>query len=153
METSIYSAFTKAFISATASMNIIRVAIVAPFNVYFNSKNVYSTRGRAVVPTIDLVLQNNSVVWRIFGANSMVMCCALDLLIEEKTPKLQLLLEGTSWRMTFYNLIWLHQGLGSAPLLSSAKPHAPTSTSHPIKPFRGSSPRFKSMNKEGAMRP
>ncbi|XP_034691024.1 probable aspartic proteinase GIP2 [Vitis riparia] len=72
METSIYSAFTKAFISAAASMNITRVAAVAPFSVCFSSKNVYSTRGGAAVPTIGLVLQNNSVVWRIFGANSMV---------------------------------------------------------------------------------
>ena len=72
METSIYSAFTKAFISAAASMNITIVAAVAPFSVCFSSKNVYSTRGGAAVPTIGLVLQNNSVVWRIFGANSMV---------------------------------------------------------------------------------
>ncbi|KAJ9697069.1 hypothetical protein PVL29_009020 [Vitis rotundifolia] len=72
METSIYSAFTKAFISAAASMNITRVAAVAPFSVCFSSKNVYSTRGGVAVPTIGLVLQNNSVVWRIFGANSMV---------------------------------------------------------------------------------
>uniref|UniRef100_F6HZR6 Xylanase inhibitor C-terminal domain-containing protein n=1 Tax=Vitis vinifera TaxID=29760 RepID=F6HZR6_VITVI len=72
METSIYSAFTKAFISTTASMNITRVATVAPFNIYFNSKNVYSTQGGATIPTIGLVLQNNSMVWRIFRANSMV---------------------------------------------------------------------------------
>ncbi|WJZ90785.1 hypothetical protein VitviT2T_009908 [Vitis vinifera] len=72
METSIYSAFTKAFISAAASMNITRVAAVAPFSVCFSSKNVYITRGGTAVPTIGLVLQNNSVVWRVFGANSMV---------------------------------------------------------------------------------
>ena len=62
METSIYSAFTKAFISTTASMNITRVATVAPFNIYFNSKNVYRTQGGATIPTIGLVLQNNSMV-------------------------------------------------------------------------------------------
>ncbi|CBI37209.3 unnamed protein product, partial [Vitis vinifera] len=84
---------------------------------------------------------------RIQWCLSMVMCCALDLLMEEQTPELQLLLEGTSWRITFYSLIWLHQGLGSAPLSSSAKPHAPTSTSHPIKPFRRSSHRFNILGK------
>ena len=53
-------------------MNITRVAAVAPFSVCFSSKNVYITRGGTAVPTIGLVLQNNSVVWRVFGANSMV---------------------------------------------------------------------------------
>lgn len=72
LETSIYKAFTKAFISAAAAMNITRAAAVAPFTVCFSSKNVYSTRVGPSVPTIDLVLQNNSVFWRIFGANSMV---------------------------------------------------------------------------------
>ncbi|CBI32364.3 unnamed protein product, partial [Vitis vinifera] len=72
METSIYKAFTKAFISAAAAINITRVAAVAPFNVCFSSKNVYSTRVGPSVPSIDLVLQNESVFWRIFGANSMV---------------------------------------------------------------------------------
>lgn len=72
METSIYKVFTKAFISAAAAINITRVAAVAPFNVCFSSKNVYSTRVGPSVPSIDLVLQNESVFWRIFGANSMV---------------------------------------------------------------------------------
>ena len=72
MESSIYKAFTKAFISAAAAMNITRAAAVAPFSVCFSSKNVYSTRVGPSVPSIDLVLQNKSVFWRIFGANSMV---------------------------------------------------------------------------------
>ncbi|KAF8394443.1 hypothetical protein HHK36_020651 [Tetracentron sinense] len=53
-------------------MNITRVAAVAPFGVCFSSKNIVSTRVGLAVPSIDLVLQSESVFWRIFGANSMV---------------------------------------------------------------------------------
>ncbi|KAF3632016.1 hypothetical protein FXO37_27714 [Capsicum annuum] len=49
-----------------------RVAPIAPFSACFNSSNIASTRVGPAVPPIDLVLQNENVVWRIFGANSMV---------------------------------------------------------------------------------
>ncbi|PHT94915.1 hypothetical protein T459_02797 [Capsicum annuum] len=48
------------------------VAPIAPFSACFNSSNIASTRVGPAVPPIDLVLQNENVVWRIFGANSMV---------------------------------------------------------------------------------
>ncbi|XP_010255900.1 PREDICTED: basic 7S globulin 2-like [Nelumbo nucifera] len=72
MESSIYKAVTEAFIQEASSMGITRVAAVAPFGVCFSSKNISSTRVGPAVPTIDLVLQNQSTFWRIFGANSMV---------------------------------------------------------------------------------
>ncbi|XP_042517161.1 probable aspartic proteinase GIP2 [Macadamia integrifolia] len=72
METSIYKAVTQAFIEAAASMNITRVSAVSPFGLCFSSKSIHGTRGGAAVPTIDLVLESESVYWRIFGANSMV---------------------------------------------------------------------------------
>lgn len=72
LETSIYKSFTDAFSKEATSMNITRVAGVAPFDVCFSSKNVASTRVGPAVPSIDLVLQSESVYWRIFGANSMV---------------------------------------------------------------------------------
>ncbi|TXG71956.1 hypothetical protein EZV62_000535 [Acer yangbiense] len=70
LETSIYNAFTRAFIKAIA--NITRVSPVSPFTVCYNSKSIGFTRFGPAVPEIDLVLQNSSVVWRIFGKNSMV---------------------------------------------------------------------------------
>ncbi|KAK4855732.1 hypothetical protein QYF36_010320 [Acer negundo] len=70
LETSIYNAFTTAFIKATA--NITRVSPVSPFTVCYNSTSIGFTRVGPAVPEIDLVLQNSSVVWRIFGKNSMV---------------------------------------------------------------------------------
>lgn len=72
LEASIFKAVTNAFIRAAAKRNITRVASVAPFEVCFSNKNVLSTRLGAAVPTIELVLQNENTVWRIFGANSMV---------------------------------------------------------------------------------
>ncbi|RWR93720.1 basic 7S globulin [Cinnamomum micranthum f. kanehirae] len=69
LESSIYKAVTDAFIRGT---NLTRVAPVAPFGVCFSSKNVGSTRVGPAVSSIDLVLQNESVYWRIFGANSVV---------------------------------------------------------------------------------
>ncbi|XP_059625176.1 probable aspartic proteinase GIP2 [Cornus florida] len=72
METSIYEAFTETFISEAAARNMTRVASVAPFKVCFSSKNVVRTRVGPSVPYIHLVLQSDSVVWTISGANSMV---------------------------------------------------------------------------------
>ncbi|KAF6145277.1 hypothetical protein GIB67_041472 [Kingdonia uniflora] len=72
METTIYNAFTEAFIKEAAVMNLTRVAPTAPFGVCYSIKNIGSTRVGPAVPTIDLVLQSESVYWRIFGANSMV---------------------------------------------------------------------------------
>ncbi|XP_038706725.1 probable aspartic proteinase GIP2 [Tripterygium wilfordii] len=70
METTIYNAVTKAFVRAFSSVT--RVAAVAPFGACFNSTEIVSTRVGPAVPQIDLVLQSQSVYWRIFGTNSMV---------------------------------------------------------------------------------
>ncbi|KAA8543219.1 hypothetical protein F0562_021286 [Nyssa sinensis] len=72
LESSIYSAFTEAFISEAAARNITRVASVAPFGACFSSRSIFGTRVGPAVPYIDLVLQNESVVWTITGSNSMV---------------------------------------------------------------------------------
>ncbi|KAF3326538.1 basic 7S globulin-like protein [Carex littledalei] len=57
---------------ATALSKVKRVAPVAPFGLCFDAKSIGSTRVGPGVPAIDLVLQSESVYWRIFGANSMV---------------------------------------------------------------------------------
>ncbi|KAI8009353.1 Basic 7S globulin [Camellia lanceoleosa] len=70
LETSIYKAVTKFFIKELSGVS--RVASVAPFKACFNSNNISSTRVGPAVPSIDLLLQSESVFWRIFGTNSMV---------------------------------------------------------------------------------
>lgn len=70
LETSIYNAIVNTFIREMG--NITRVSSVSPFGACFDSRNIGSTRVGPAVPTIDLVLQSESVFWRIFGANSMV---------------------------------------------------------------------------------
>ncbi|OAY27885.1 probable aspartic proteinase GIP2 [Manihot esculenta] len=70
METTIYNAFVNAFVKEIS--DVPRVAPVAPFGACFNSSKILGTRLGANVPSIDLVLQSNSVFWRIVGANSMV---------------------------------------------------------------------------------
>ncbi|ONI28626.1 hypothetical protein PRUPE_1G152100 [Prunus persica] len=70
LETSIYNAVVDAFVKTVAE--IPRVKAVAPFGACFDSKNIGSTRVGPAVPAIDLVLQSESVYWRVFGANSMV---------------------------------------------------------------------------------
>lgn len=72
LENSIFKAVTDAFIAEAAARNITRVASMAPLDVCFNSSNILGTRLGPSVPTIQLVLQNENVVWQIFGANSMV---------------------------------------------------------------------------------
>ncbi|KAG9457977.1 hypothetical protein H6P81_002485 [Aristolochia fimbriata] len=69
LETSIYNAVVAAFVK---SLSVARVKSVAPFGACFSSKSIGSTRVGPAVPTIDLVLQNPKVSWRIFGGNSMV---------------------------------------------------------------------------------
>lgn len=70
LETSIYNAVLKAFVNELSGVP--RVAPVKPFGACYSLKNIGSTRVGPAVPQIDLVLQSQSVYWRIFGANSMV---------------------------------------------------------------------------------
>lgn len=70
MERSIYKAVVTAF--GKALDKVPRVAPVAPFELCFKSSSLGGTRVGPGVPNIDLVLQNEGAVWRIFGANSMV---------------------------------------------------------------------------------
>lgn len=70
LESSIYNAIINAFVSELS--NVTRVTPVSPFGACFSSRNIGSTRVGPAVPSIDLVLQSESVFWRIFGANSMV---------------------------------------------------------------------------------
>ncbi|AAC72120.1 Strong similarity to gb/D14550 extracellular dermal glycoprotein (EDGP) precursor from Daucus carota. ESTs gb/84105 and gb/AI100071 come from this gene [Arabidopsis thaliana] len=72
LESSIYKAFTSEFIRQAAARSIKRVASVKPFGACFSTKNVGVTRLGYAVPEIQLVLHSKDVVWRIFGANSMV---------------------------------------------------------------------------------
>ncbi|KAK9030760.1 hypothetical protein V6N11_032172 [Hibiscus sabdariffa] len=69
METTIYKAVVEAFIKQIPGAP--RVPVVAPFGTCFDAKSFGSSRVGPAVPQIDLVLPNR-VVWRIFGANSMV---------------------------------------------------------------------------------
>ncbi|KAL6970372.1 GLC7-interacting protein 2 [Sarracenia purpurea var. burkii] len=70
LETSIYNAVTDFFVKELSGAD--RTAAVAPFGACFRSKSIGSTRVGPAVPAIDLVLQRESVYWRIFGANSVV---------------------------------------------------------------------------------
>ncbi|CAH1447426.1 unnamed protein product [Lactuca virosa] len=72
LEASIYNALTTAYVREAAARNIIRVTSVAPFDVCFSTTNVLSTRVGPAVPSIELVLENENVVWMISGSNSMV---------------------------------------------------------------------------------
>ncbi|KAA8545087.1 hypothetical protein F0562_019871 [Nyssa sinensis] len=70
LEHSIFTAFTQFF--ANQLSKVPQVKPVPPFGLCFNSKSLSSTRVGLGVPSIDFVLQDRSVVWRILGANSMV---------------------------------------------------------------------------------
>ncbi|KAK9083984.1 hypothetical protein Scep_030455 [Stephania cephalantha] len=70
MESSIYKAVIEAYSEATKGMK--RARSVAPFGLCYDSKNIGSTRVGPAVPVVDLVLESESVYWRIWGANLMV---------------------------------------------------------------------------------
>ncbi|KAJ8763942.1 hypothetical protein K2173_003724 [Erythroxylum novogranatense] len=96
METSIYKAVVTAFVKEISG--IPRVAAVSPFGACFDSQKIGSTRVGPAVPPIDLVLQSESVYWRIFGANSMVQVSdkviCLGLVDGGETPKTSIVIGG-----------------------------------------------------------
>lgn len=70
METSIFDAFTAAFSRALGGVP--QVKPVTPFKLCYDATKIGGSRVGPDVPSIDLVLQNEKVVWKIFGMNSMV---------------------------------------------------------------------------------
>ncbi|XP_059644798.1 gamma conglutin 1-like [Cornus florida] len=70
LEHSIYRAFTQFFCSQLP--NEPQVTPVAPFETCFDARKLKSTRVGYGVPSIDFVLHKQNVVWRMFGANSVV---------------------------------------------------------------------------------
>ncbi|GLT59826.1 hypothetical protein SLA2020_326240 [Shorea laevis] len=71
LESSIYKAFTDAFLNESAGLNLTVTNAVDPFTVCYPVADVINTRVGPAVPTVDLVMQSDDVFWRIFGANSM----------------------------------------------------------------------------------
>ncbi|XP_059625175.1 probable aspartic proteinase GIP1 [Cornus florida] len=78
LETSMYKAFTEAFVSESAGLNLTVTDAVKPFTVCYSAADVLSTRVGPAVPTVDLVMQSDDVFWRIFGWNSMIRIARSD---------------------------------------------------------------------------
>ncbi|MED6197499.1 hypothetical protein PIB30_057006 [Stylosanthes scabra] len=76
LESSIYRALSKAFVSAVGAQT---VSPVSPFGTCFASKDIGSTQMGPAVPDIKLVLENGAV-WDIIGANSMVRLSNNDVI-------------------------------------------------------------------------
>ncbi|XP_071927668.1 probable aspartic proteinase GIP1 [Coffea arabica] len=74
LESSIYASLVEAFVneSAAAAFKLTATQPVSPFSVCYDAGDVLVTSAGPAVPTIDLVMQSNDVVWRILGSNSMV---------------------------------------------------------------------------------
>ncbi|KAH7522372.1 hypothetical protein FEM48_Zijuj07G0131400 [Ziziphus jujuba var. spinosa] len=71
LESSIYNSMVNAFVKSLGN-HVKRVAAVPLFGACFDSRKIGSTPVGPGVPTINLVLQSESVYWTIYGANSMV---------------------------------------------------------------------------------
>ncbi|KAL5995888.1 hypothetical protein ACLOJK_025961 [Asimina triloba] len=71
LHSAIFQPLAKEFIRAAEAMNVTQVVATGAFDICFKSENMASTRVGPAVPTIDLVLHKKSVVWSIFGANSI----------------------------------------------------------------------------------
>ncbi|KAL3849848.1 hypothetical protein ACJIZ3_011730 [Penstemon smallii] len=72
LHTSIYKALIETFMKESLALNLTRTTSAKQFNVCYNADDVLSTRVGPTVPTVDFVLQDDSVIWRILGSNSMV---------------------------------------------------------------------------------
>ncbi|KDP40109.1 hypothetical protein JCGZ_02107 [Jatropha curcas] len=124
METTIYNAVVNAFVKELA--HVPRVASVAPFGPCFDASKIASTRLGPAVPSIDLMLQNNNVVWRIVGANSMVqvnrnvLCLGfVDEGVESVDPRTSIIIGGHQLEDNFLQFDLAASRLGfSSSLLS-----------------------------------
>ncbi|XP_062024832.1 probable aspartic proteinase GIP1 [Rosa rugosa] len=72
METSIFKAFVELFVRESSALNLTRTNVVKPFGVCYLAKDIVSTRAGPAVPTVDLLMEREDVIWRILGTNSMV---------------------------------------------------------------------------------
>ncbi|KAL3644859.1 hypothetical protein CASFOL_010039 [Castilleja foliolosa] len=72
LHSSIFKALTEAFVNESAALNLTVTEPVRPFNVCYKADDVTSSRVGPDFPTIDFVMQDDDVLWRIFGSNSMV---------------------------------------------------------------------------------
>ncbi|GLT94504.1 hypothetical protein SLE2022_122420 [Rubroshorea leprosula] len=68
----IYNPLLDKFVKSAITWKIERVAYVSPFGACFNSKTIHRMGEELHVSTINLVLQNKIMYWRIYGHNSMV---------------------------------------------------------------------------------
>ncbi|KAG6738661.1 hypothetical protein POTOM_058283 [Populus tomentosa] len=74
LQSSIYKAFTLAFLkeAASSAFNLTTTKPVKPFRVCYPAGAVKTTQMGPAVPLIELVLDRQDVVWKMFGSNSMV---------------------------------------------------------------------------------
>lgn len=80
LHSEIYKALINVFVTKATTMNMTKVAPVAPFGACFSAKSVVNNAKTGLtVPIIDIILDGKSSVlhnknarWRIYGANSMV---------------------------------------------------------------------------------
>ncbi|KAL0435761.1 UNVERIFIED_CONTAM: putative aspartic proteinase GIP1 [Sesamum radiatum] len=72
LHSTIYRALTEAFVNESAALNLTVTQPVKPFKVCYNADEVMTTGVGPAVPTVDFVLQDDDVIWRVFGWNSMV---------------------------------------------------------------------------------
>lgn len=124
MLTSIYEIFIKAYIKAAKGMNLTRVAGLEPFEVCFSSRGVKAASAGPNVPIVDLVLQSDTVKWRIHGRNSVVhvnnevMC--LGILNGGLSPKASIVIGGYQLEDNFleFNLETSMLGFSSSLLIN-----------------------------------
>ncbi|XP_073284447.1 probable aspartic proteinase GIP1 [Primulina huaijiensis] len=72
LRSAIFKAFAEAFVNESAAADLKVREPVKPFSICYNADDIADTPVGPAVPTVDLVMQNDDAVWRIFGSNSMV---------------------------------------------------------------------------------
>ncbi|KAL6564334.1 hypothetical protein OROMI_015784 [Orobanche minor] len=69
---SIFQALAESFGKESAALNLTAAEPVRPFRVCYKADEIMSSRVGPSVPTIDFVLHDDDLFWRVFGSNSMV---------------------------------------------------------------------------------
>ncbi|CAI9107882.1 OLC1v1007356C1 [Oldenlandia corymbosa var. corymbosa] len=125
LQTSIFKALKTAFKEAAVSLKLKTSTPVKPFSLCYKAGTVPSTRQGPAVPTIDLVLQSESVIWRISGANSMVNvggnALCLGFLDGGRNPKTSIVIGGLQIEDNLLQFDMVSQRLGfSSSVLSQS---------------------------------
>uniref|UniRef100_A0A7N0ULX2 Peptidase A1 domain-containing protein n=1 Tax=Kalanchoe fedtschenkoi TaxID=63787 RepID=A0A7N0ULX2_KALFE len=98
LHSDIYRPLVNAFTAAARALKMKRAANYGYFRVCYTAASIGSDRHGRIIPTIDLVLQNESTYWRMYGSDLMVRVSnnvlCLGMVEAGKNPRTAIVIGG-----------------------------------------------------------